>query len=277
MNDVNIVASARPSLHELHQSGTFVLVNVHDVGSAALARAAGAQAVATTSGGHAYTIGRRDAVGALSRDESIQRAAEICAAVDIPVSVDAENGWGHSPEEVAETIKMLIDAGAAGASIEDWSGDPDIGFYEHQHAVDRIAAAVETARSIDDGFVICARADRMTHDGRDAFDDVLARLQGFAQVGAGCLYAPGTDDLQAIARLVKEAGGPINALLSVGGTLSINDVRELGVRRVSIGSSLYQASMGVFDRVVRQMLTTGLLDVDTPPLDWAAIEASFQD
>lgn len=265
------------SLRDLHQTGTFVLVNVHDAGSAALAAAAGAEALGTTSGGHAYTIGRRDAAGAISREEALARVAEICSTVDVPVSVDAENGWGHAPDDVASTIERLIEAGAAGASIEDWSRDVEIGFYERQHAIDRVAAAVETARSLDPGFVICARADRMTHDGPDAFRDALTRLQAFADVGADCLYAPGTADTELIERLVNEAGGPVNALLSVGGDLSIDDMREIGVRRVSLGSSLYQATMAVFDRIVRQALTTGSLVVDTPPLDWQTIEALFPD
>lgn len=265
------------SLRELHQAGTFVLVNVHDAGSAALAAAAGAEALGTTSGGHAYTIGRRDAAGAIDRDEAIERVVEICSTVDVPVSVDAENGWGHDPNDVAETVGRLIEAGAAGASIEDWSGDAEVGFYDHQHAIDRVVAAVETARALDPEFVVCARADRMTHDGLDAFDDALARLQAFAEVGADCLYAPGVSDPNLIQRLVREAGGPVNALLSIGGDLSIDEMREIGVRRVSLGSSLYQATMAVFDRIVRQALTTGSLDVDTPPLDWQTIEALFPD
>ena len=265
------------SLRELHLADTFVLVNVHDAGSAALAAAAGAEALGTTSGGHAYTIGRPDAAGAIGREEAVARIAEICSTVDIPVSADAENGWGHAPDDVARTIELLIEAGAAGASIEDWSGDAEVGFYEPEHAVDRIVAAVETARSLNPDFVVCARADRMTHDGLDAYDDALARLQAFAAAGADCLYAPGVSDVSLIERLVLEAGGPVNALLSVGGGLSIDDMRAIGVRRVSLGSSLYQATMAAFDRIVRQVLTTGSLSVDTPPLDWQTIEGLFPD
>ncbi len=263
------------SLRELHQADTFVLVNVHDAGSAALAAAAGAEALGTTSGGHAYTIGRPDAAGAIGRAKAVARVAEICATVDVPVSADAENGWGHSPDDVARTIELLVEAGAAGASIEDWSGDAEIGFYEQALAVERIAAAVETARALDPDFVVCARADRMTHDGVAAFDDALARLQAFAAAGAHCLYAPGVSDTALIERLVDEAGGPVNALLSVGGKLSIDDMASIGVRRVSLGSSLYQATMAVFDRIVCQVLTTGSLSVDTPPLDWKTIESLF--
>ena len=265
------------SFTELHQAGTFLLVNVHDAGSAAIAQAAGAEALGTTSGGHAYTIGRRDAVGAITRDEAIARAAEICGAVDIPVSVDAENGWAHNPEDVAETIRMLAQAGAAGASIEDWSGDPTVGFYDQSLAAERIAAATEAAQALGTPFVICARADAMAHCGPDAFDDALQRLQMYAAAGADCLYAPGPRDIETITRLVDEAGGPLNALLSVGGDLTVDDMANLGVRRVSLGSSLYQATMAAFDAIIRRALTSGELDVATAPLPYEAIEALFSE
>lgn len=263
------------TLNQLHQSGTFLLVNIHDAGSAALAQAAGAQALGTTSGGHAYTIGRPDAAGAVTRDEVLQRVSEICAVVDIPLSVDAENGWGHSPEEVAESIRCLVEVGAAGASIEDWSGSADIGFYEHGLAVERVVAAVEAARSLDPDFVICARADRMMHDGEAVFADVLGRLQSFSTAGADCVYAPGTADTELIGTLVNEAGGPINALLGVGGKLTVTEMERLGVRRVSLGSSLYQATMALFDRIVRQAISTGSLEVDIAPLEWESIESLY--
>jgi len=176
---------------------------------------------------------------------------------------------------VAESIRCLVEVGAAGASIEDWSGREDVGFYEHGLAVERVAAAVETARSLDPDFVICARADQMMHEGAGAFADVLGRLQAFSSAGAGCVYAPGTDDVDLISRMVNEAGGPLNALLGVGGTLTVNDMERLGVRRVSLGSSLYQATMAVFDRIVRQAISTGSLEVDVSPLGWESIEALF--
>ena len=262
-------------LWDLHQEGTFVLVNVHDVGSAAIAQHAGAQALGTTSGGHAYSIGRGDAAGKLSRAESVERAAAICAAVDIPVSVDAENGWGHEPEDVAETIRLLMDCGAAGASIEDWSGDAERGFYERSLAVARIEAAVETANAAETGFVICARADRVMHEGMETFEDTLDRLQAFAAADAGCLYAPGITSETAITEVVATAGGPINLLLGMNGEISVADAAALGVRRISLGSSLYQATMGAFSEMVSEAVTTGSLRVDTPVLDYELIESLF--
>lgn len=240
-----------------------------------MAQHAGAQALGTTSGGHAYSIGRCDAAGELSRGESIERAAAICAAVDIPVSVDAENGWGHEPEDVAETIRLLMECGAAGASIEDWSGKTDRGFYETSLAVARIEAAAETANTSETGFVVCARADRVMHDGMGTFEETLNRLQAFASAGAGCLYAPGISDLATIERVVNEAGGPVNALLGMNKALSVSDVTALGVRRISLGSSMYQAMLGAFSEMVKEALTTGSLKVATPVPEYELIESLF--
>ena len=259
--------------YKLHQSGTFVLVNVHDVGSALLAEAAGAKALGTTSGGIAYTLGKKDALGAVSRSESIEHAAQICAAVDIPVSIDAENGWAHRPEDVAETIRLLIDCGAAGASIEDWSGDSDIGFYDANLATERIHAAVDAAQEYGDSFVVCARADRVMHDGMSALDESLERLRSFAAVGADCLYVPGPADETTHRRVVTEAGGPVNALFQMNCKLTIEDATNWGIRRVSVGSSLYQATMAAFFDMVTNAVTAGVLDVNIPPLDYEYIES----
>jgi len=213
----------------------------------------------------------------LSRDQSLERAAQICAAVDIPVSIDAENGWGHSPEEVAETIRLLIECGAAGASIEDWSGDPKLGFYDINLASERIAAAVEAARENDGSFVICARADRIMYEGMDALDESIERLRAFASAGADCLYAPGPFDEASLRRIVAEAGGPVNALFRMNCGLSIADAVDWGIRRVSIGSSLYQATMAVYSDMVKNIMTAGTLDVAIEPLDDEFIESLCRD
>lgn len=260
---------------EMHKRGTFLLVNVHDAGAAAIAESAGAVALGTTSSGHAYTIGRRDARGALSRDESVQRIGEICAATSLPVSVDAENGWAHSPEGVAHTINMLAGAGAAGASIEDWSGDPAIGYYDRSLAQERVAAAVEAARSLPQPFVICARAEAFLHDAANPMDEAITRLQSFAAVGADCLYAPGPREPDAIAQIVAEAGGPVNALIGVGSNLTMADAAELGVRRVSVGGSLYLAAMASFKNLVTQMVATGSFAADPMPLRSSDLESLF--
>lgn len=258
---------------ELHRDGTFVLVNVHDAGTAALAEHAGAVALGTTSAGHAYSLGRIDGAGALSRTEAIERAAEICAAVDIPVSVDAENGWGHTPDDVAATITELASIGAAGASIEDWSGDADRGLYDEGLALERIVAAVEAARALPDPFVICARSEVLLYESApDAIDTALARLQSFAAGGADCLYAPGTRTIEDLAHITANAGGPVNGLVGVGGPVSIAQAKEAGVRRVSLGGSLYRATMATFFAMVSGLATTGEVDAPHPPLtdEWIA-------
>lgn len=258
---------------ELHQQGTFLLVNVHDAGAAALAESAGAVALGTTSSGHAYTHARRD--GSVGRDEAIERAAEICAAVDIPVSVDAENGWGHDPDDVADAIRAIADAGAAGASIEDWSGDDSIGFYDRGKALERVQAAVETARSLPQPFVVCARAEAFLRGAPDPLDEAIARLQSFAEAGADCMYAPGPRDRATLARIVAEAGGPVNALIGVGGTFTMADAAEIGIRRVSVGGSLYRATMAAFRGLVEQMVTTGSFAADPAPLPGGDLDRLF--
>jgi 2-methylisocitrate lyase-like PEP mutase family enzyme len=262
---------------DLHRAGTFVIVNVHDAGSAVIAQAAGAVALGTTSSGHAYSIARRDAVGGLSRDGSVQRVREICSAVDIPVSVDAENGWGARPEDVADTIRMLADAGAAGASIEDWSGDRTTGFYDPSQAVERIVAAVEAARLLPRPFVICARAEAFLYGTPDPLHEVITRLQLFREAAADCVYAPGPDDLPTLARIVTETHAPVNALVGFGSRLTVAEVAGIGVRRVSVGGSLYRATMAKFRDLVSQLITSGSLTCDPLPMPGSELDQLFRD
>ncbi len=262
---------------ELHQTGTFLLVNVHDAGAAVIAQSCGAIALGTTSSGHAYTLAQRDAVGSITKRQAIQRAAEICAAVDLPVSVDAENGWGHTPEDVASTIRELADIGAAGASIEDWSGDQGRGLYDHGHAVARIQAAVETAKALPDPFVVCARAEALLHDTNTPLADVVARLQSFAEAGAHCVYAPGPQDSAVLKTIVDEVPAPVNALIGIGSHLTMGDAQAIGVRRVSLGGSLYRATMTAYAQLVTQAVETGSFETPTTPIATADIERLFAD
>lgn len=258
---------------DLHQTGTFVLVNVHDAGSAVVAEAAGAEAVGTSSSAHAHSLARPDTRGAVTRVEALRHAEQICAAVDIPVSIDAENGWGHTPEEVAATITDLAAVGAAGASIEDWSGDPDLALYEPGLAAERIQAAVAAAEQCPDRFVICARADGFLHDPAASLDDVLARLQTFAATGAHCLYAPGIADRASLQQVVDTVRGPVNALAPYLPDLTLDDYRDIGVRRVSVGGWLYGITLAVFDQHVRHLLGDGELRTGVRPLGGDRFEA----
>lgn len=257
----------------LHQSGTFLLVNVNDAGSGLVAQAAGAQALGTTSAGLAWSLGRPDFENAVSRDDVLRHVSSICDVVRVPLSVDAENGWRHEPEGVAESIRLLADAGAAGASIEDWSGDADRGMYEHGLAVERVQAAVEAARSLPEPFVVCARAEAFIHDSPHPMDEALGRLQAFAAVGADCLYAPGPPDRARLQRLVAEAGGPVNALLPLGSEMTVAELAEIGARRVSVGGSLYRGLLTMVRDVVRRALDAGDVSAVEPILSAAEIEA----
>ncbi len=246
---------------QMHETGTFLLLNVHDAASAGLAEAAGAQALGTTSSGFAYTMGRADGAGQVTRDEVLRSVEQICAVTSLPVSVDAENCWAHDPDEVAETIRLLAHAGAAGASIEDWSGDVRMGFYPLNLATERVQAAIEAAKALPQPFVINARAESFLHGAPDPFDHALERLQKFAALGADCVYAPGPTDESTVRRLVAESGAPINVLITIGSSVTMADAEAMGVRRVSIGGSLYGAMMGWFEESVRQLVTEGRFDI----------------
>ncbi len=263
------------NFEELHRSGTFVLINVHDAGAARIAEAAGSVALGTTSSGHAYTLARRDAVAAVSKVEALRRAEQICSAVQIPVSVDAENGWGHEPEDVALAINQLADVGAAGASIEDWSSDTDIGIYDADKAVARVVAAVETAATIGRPFVICARAEGWLYGQPDA-DAILRRLQQFAAAGAQCVYAPGPQDRPTLHRFAHDAGAPVNALIPIGSALTFADAAQIGIRRVSVGGSLYRATMAGFETMVSQLVNNGTFDSSgVEPIATARLDTLF--
>ena len=261
----------------LHQGGTFVLVNVHDACSAAIAESAGAVALGTTSSGHAHSLARRDAAGALTKSEALGRAEEICATVSVPVSIDAENGWGHAPEDVEATINDLVDIGASGASIEDWSGHPATGIYERSLAVERVQAAVRAAEARPEPFVICARAEAILHgDTDDPLLEAIDRLQLFAEAGAHCVYAPGPKDVATFAKIVNEVNAPVNALINVGSAVTTAAAAEIGIRRISLGGSLFRATMTSFEKLVSQIVETGSFHVGDPTISSPDLERLFQ-
>jgi len=251
-------SSAQRRFRDLHREGTFLLVNVADQATAKAVAATGAAALATSSAAHAETIGRADAAGDVSLEEHAEHTAGIVAATGLPVNVDAENGYGHEPEDVAACIRRLAETGAAGAGIEDWSGDPERGFYDLDLAVARIEAAVETANALGEPFTVTGRTECLLYEHPGGTDEALRRLQGFASVGAHCLYAPGTWDMDAVTTVAQEAGGPVNVLALVGAERpTFDDLAEAGVRRVSLGSSLFHAQIAHAGSVVARILETG--------------------
>ena len=255
------------TFRELHADGLFLLPNPWDAGSAKLLASLGFEALATTSAGLAWTLGRRDGEGAVSRDEALEHARTIVEATDLPVSADLENGFGDDPAAVAETVRRAAAVGLCGCSIEDATGDPARPIYDAKLAAERIAAAVEAARAAPHPFVLVARAENHLH-GRANLDDTLRRLQSFAAAGADCLYAPGLPDVEAIrAVCAAVAPRPVNAL--AGASFSVASLSAAGVRRISLGSALSRAALGGFLRAAREIAEKGTFTFasEAPPFD----------
>jgi len=225
----------------LHRPGDpFILANAWDAGSAKLLVALGARAIATSSAAHAFTLGRPD-LGRITRDEALAHAETLVAAVDVPVSGDFENGFGHDPETVAETVRLAFDAGLAGISIEDMAL-PEATPYPRDLALERIRAAASAARGLPRDFVLVARADGVMHGVYD-LDEALARLAGYEAAGADCLYVPVPGSLEAQARVCAATTLPVNALVAGDFTkVPKADFASIGVARLSLGSSLARAT-----------------------------------
>lgn len=254
-NERHIELGAR--FRELHKSGCFLLANVGDAGTAAALSKAGVDSIATSSSAHAETIGRSDAAGDVSMEEHAEHTAALVAAADVPLNVDAENGYGHEPEAMAAAVQAFAATGAAGMGIEDWSGDSEIGLYDRALAVDRIEAAVEAAAALDRPFVITGRTEVLLYGLDGGMDEALARLQAFAAVGAECLYAPGTWDLDSIRAVTADAGGPTNILVPIGSKFTFAEVAEAGARRISIGGSLYSAQVAFGRALIESVQSSG--------------------
>ena len=233
---------------DLHSAeGIFVMPNAWNAGSACMLEAAGFSAVGTTSAGIAYCLGLPDSEGVLSREAALEETGRIAGAIRIPVSVDAENGYGHTPEEVAETIRRVADTGAVGASIEDYAYSYGTGdLYDRVLAKERIEAAVAAAASLPFPFTLTARAECYLVGHPDPFEESVARAISYRDAGADCLYVPGITDPETIGRLVKEVDAPVNVVMGLAGSpISVGKLEELGVKRVSIGGSLARATFGL--------------------------------
>ncbi|MFN2601487.1 MAG: oxaloacetate decarboxylase [Gemmatimonadaceae bacterium] len=248
--------------HALHaRAGAFVIPNPWDAGTARILTSLGFEALTTTSAGLAFTLGKRDGTGAVTRAETLANAAAIVAATDLPVAADLENGFGDAPEAAAETIRLAAEeAGLVGGSIEDATGDARNPIYDFAHAVERVAAAAEVVRSLEFPFVFVARAENFLH-GRADLDDTIRRLQAFEAAGAGALYAPGLvrpDDVRTVCASVKL---PVNVLMGMvragDRPLSVEELGELGARRISLGGSLSRVALGAFVRAAREVRERG--------------------
>jgi 2-methylisocitrate lyase-like PEP mutase family enzyme len=241
----------------LHQGpGAFLIPNPWDAGTARILTALGFEALATTSAGLAFSLGRRDGEGLVTREEVLAQIREVAGASDLPVSADLENGFGHAPEAAAETIRLGAAAGLVGGSIEDATGDEQRPIYDHQHAVERVIAAVEAARALPFPFMLTARAENFLH-AREDLDDTIRRLQSFAEAGADVVYAPGLPSLDAIRTVCAAvAPRPVNALVGAAGR-SVAELAAAGVRRISTGSALHRAAMGGFWSAAKELKQKG--------------------
>ena len=234
------------TFRDLHQKGNpFILANAWDAGSAKMLQALGAKAIGTSSAAHAFTLGRPDG-GHVTRDEALAHAADLVAAVSVPVSGDFENGFGHAPEDVAETVRLSAEAGLAGISVED-AALPEDRAYPFDEAVERIRAGAAAVRALPGDFVFVARADGVMNGHYD-MDEALRRIQAFDEAGADCLYVPLPPSLDDLARVIAATDKPVNALVA-GAYAKVPQATfaDLGVARLSLGSSLARAT----HRVIR--------------------------
>ncbi len=241
------------SLHQ--RPGVFVIPNPWDAGTARILTALGFEALATTSAGFAFSIGRRDSAAGLTRDEVLGNARAIVDATHLPVSADLEDGFGGAPETCAETIKFAAAVGLVGGSIEDATGDPENPIFGFEQAVERVAAACDAARMLP--FIVTARAENFLH-GRPDLGDTVRRLQAFSEVGADVVYAPGLPDLDAIRTVCESVEKPVNVVMGLNGPMfNVEELQAAGVKRISVGGAFARAALGAFMRAAREVKEKG--------------------
>ncbi len=240
------------SLHE--REGAFVIPNPWDLGSARLLSGLGFEALATTSAGFAFSLGRFD--GEVSLDEAIEHCRSLCAATDLPISADLENCFEDEPEKAAETILFGARAGLVGGSIEDYTGNPSNPIYEFDLAVERVSAAAEVARSLDFPFMLTARAENLLHERYD-LDDTIRRLQAFEKAGADVLFAPGLKTLEEVRLVTSALNKPVNVLATLIKGATVAELADAGAKRISVGGSLALAAITALQRAGQEMQNGG--------------------
>lgn len=236
------------------RDGAFVIPNPWDIGSARLLAGLGFEALATTSSGFAHSLGRLD--GEVSASQMIEHCRALCAATDLPVSADLENGYGDDPEQVAATIRLVAEAGVAGGSIEDYSGDDSNPIYGFELAVERVQAAAEAAKTLDFPFTLTARAENLLR-GKRNLDDTIRRLQAFEAVGADVLYAPALTTLDQVRAVTDAVDKPVNVLAPPLKGVSLSELAEAGAKRISVGGALARATIAALLRAGAEMRDEG--------------------
>ena len=240
----------------LHEGpGAFVIANPWDAGSARMLAALGFQALATSSGASAGTLGRRD--GRVTRDEALAHARLIVDASDLPVSADLEKCFGDAPDVAAQTIRLAAGVGLVGGSIEDATGDRDRPLYDIGHATERVAAAAAAARAVGFPFTLTARTENFLR-GNPSLDDTIKRLQAFEKAGADVLMAPGLSDLGAVRAVCAAVSKPVNFMAGIKGkSFTVAELAAAGVRRISLATSLYRAAMTALLEAAREVKDKG--------------------
>ena len=245
-------AAAFKALHE--RPGIFVVPNPWDAGSAKILESLGFEAIATTSAGLAFSLAKPDGLAVVSREETLTNVQVILHATNLPVSADLENGYGDDPETCAETILLAARTGLCGGSIEDATSRPDDPIYSFELSVRRVQAAVKAARSLSIPFTLTARAENLIH-GRPDLADTIRRLQAYAEAGADVLFAPGLTTAEEVSAVVRAVSPkPVNVVMGLNkATFSLKDLAALGVKRVSLGSSLARAAYGAFIEAAQEI------------------------
>ena len=239
----------------LHVRDTcFVIPNPWDVGSTRILTNLGFEALATTSAGYAFSLGKLD--GEVGLDDMIEHCRQLCAATDLPVSADLENGYADDPKTAAHTLVRGAEAGLVGGSIEDYSGNDAKPIYDLSLAVERVQASVEAVRKLPFKFMFCARAENLIH-GIDDLEDTIRRLQAFEKAGADVLYAPGLKTLDQVRMVTQAVGKPVNVNMSGVPHATVAQISEAGGKRISTGGALARAAIGALVRAGREMQAQG--------------------
>jgi 2-methylisocitrate lyase-like PEP mutase family enzyme len=262
---------------ELHEGPTFVIPNPWDAGSARILEGLGFAALATSSGAQAGVLGRRD--GQVQRDEALAHCRAIVVATTLPVSADLEKGFGDSPADAAETIRLAAGVGLVGGSIEDATGNREKPLYDLGHAAERVAAAVQAARALPFPFTLTARAENFLRflRGNPDLEDTIRRLQAFEAAGADVLFAPGLPDLAAVRAVCAAVRKPVNFMAGIKGkSFSVAELEAAGVRRVSLATSLYRAAMTGLAAAAREVKDKGSFGYLERSLSTAEINAFFE-
>ena len=258
----------------LHEApGAFIIPNPWDIGSAHILAVMGFKALATTSAGMAFALGKPD--GGVSPEAVLEHCRQIVAATPLPVSADLEKGFGDTPESVFETIKVAAATGLAGCSIEDHTGRPDDPIFETALAVERVAAAREACGRLAEDFVLTARCENLLWS-RPDLGAVIERLQAYEAAGADVLFAPGLQDLGAIREVCAAVGKPVNVVLEAQDTVTgVAQLAEAGVKRISVGATLARLAYGALIAAAREMTESGSFDFTKTAMDFAELEAFF--